>query len=249
MVPPTPSAEPSLDLPPALRRAWGVPGVIGRRGRKASLTVERIVAEAVALADSEGIAGLSLIRVAERLGVTTNALYRYIDSRLELEVLLREYALADPPSGERSADWRADVRGWAYEVHGRYTRHPWLADLQTMVPLTPNALGWLEALLSALEPARLEATHTLRAASLVDGYVRERFATRRDLGFWNDVPDEPTVFAAVAERLVSHALPRVSGMFAAEIYREPPDGVDADFAFGVERIIAGLDQLSKETSA
>lgn len=234
-----------LTLPRALRRAWGQEPAPARRGPKASLTVDRIVAEAAQLADDEGIAGLSLIRVAERLGVTQNALYRYLDSRLELEILLREFALIDPPAAVTTSHWQPDARAWALAVRDRYTRHPWLADLQTFIPLTPNALGWLEALLAALESARLGAADTIRAATLIDGYVREQFATRRDLASWSALSPTPDVFAGVAAVVADRGMTRVSALFQAGLYEEPT-GSDspADFLFGLDRVLAGIAALA-----
>lgn len=51
------------------------------RGPKPSLSVEGIVGEAVRVADEGGLGALSMARVAEGLGVTTMALYRYVPGK------------------------------------------------------------------------------------------------------------------------------------------------------------------------
>ncbi|SRR6266545_7256436 len=48
------------------------------------------------LADADGIAAL-LPRLAARIGVTTNALYRYVSSKDELLVLVRDAGWGVPP--------------------------------------------------------------------------------------------------------------------------------------------------------
>src|SRR3712207_7563173 len=56
----------------------------GARGPKPGLTVDRIVTAAIEIADAEGLEGLSLRRVAERLSVGTMSLYRYVPGTAEL---------------------------------------------------------------------------------------------------------------------------------------------------------------------
>lgn len=226
-------------LPTWLRRAWGAPPPVGRRGRKASLTVDGIVDTAVALCDEEGIAGLSLVRVAERMGVTPNALYRYLDSREELEILLRERVLQSPPEVRDAEDWQDAVRRWAYAALERYERHPWFADLRSTVPITPHALTWLETLLAAFERSGLDEGQVLRAASLVDGFVRSQFVAGRDLQRWGS--DDQSLPDAVAPLLAPRGLGRVSALFIRGEYVEPGAVVlRQEFAFGLDVLLDGL---------
>jgi AcrR family transcriptional regulator len=54
---------------------WGSDQPTRTRGPKPGLTVQGIVRAAIDLTDSEGLAALSMRRVAERLGVGTMSLY------------------------------------------------------------------------------------------------------------------------------------------------------------------------------
>lgn len=233
------------DLPPQLRRAWGDRAPAVRRGPRASLTVDGILDAAVTIADADGVAGISLVRVAERLGVTPNALYRYLDSREELELLLRERALAHPPRLDLGGGWRAAAADWARRVRERYRAHPWLADLRVAVPITPNALGWLEALLRALSTSGLDEASTLRAAAQLDGYVRSQFLTQRDLARWGGTGDAPLA-DLVAPLLAERDLDLVSALFRAGTYREPTArSLDADFEFGLDVLLGGLERMAR----
>src|SRR6201994_1909280 len=76
--PPCPRAARRSDLPlaPALALLGGRRGR-GRRGPRPALSVDEIVAAAIAVADAEGLEAVSMARVAADLGFTTMSLYRY----------------------------------------------------------------------------------------------------------------------------------------------------------------------------
>lgn len=213
-----------------------------RRGRRPSLDLETIVSTAATYADAEGIASLSLVRLSELLSVSPNALYRYLDSRDELDVLLREHVLAAPPTPEPGVDWLVAVRSWAHRLRNRYIAHPWLADLRLTVPVTPNALGWLEALLAALESSPLPSADTLRAATLLDGYVRAHFVSQRNIAGWGTHPlSEEDIVRQVAPLLDARGYARVAAMFRSGRYRQPTAGThEQEFDYGLERILQGL---------
>ena len=82
--------------PTALDLLWGTRDR-PRRGPRPSLSLDRIVAEAISLADEEGLANLSMQRLAERLGCAKMALYRYVPGKSELVALMVDAALGDPP--------------------------------------------------------------------------------------------------------------------------------------------------------
>ena len=80
------------------------------RGPKPGLSVERIVYAAIELADAEGLAALSMRRVAERLGVGTMSLYTYVPGKAELLDVMVDtvYGELSTQDGDE-ADWRARV--------------------------------------------------------------------------------------------------------------------------------------------
>ena len=76
-------------LPPSLELLWGRREV-GRRGPKPGLNVDAIVAAAVDIANAEGLAAVSMARVAKAVGFTTMSLYRYVTNKDELLQLMKE---------------------------------------------------------------------------------------------------------------------------------------------------------------
>src|SRR6201999_1132768 len=95
----------SMAAPTTFELLWGDPQR-PRRGPKPSLSLERIVAEAIALADADGLANLSMQHLAERLGCAKMALYRYVPGKAELVALMVDAGLGDPPSAPPGAPGR-----------------------------------------------------------------------------------------------------------------------------------------------
>ena len=106
---------------PLRRRAAGgaapalaLEGAASRRGRPAALDVDGVVKAAVALADRDGLAGVTLPRIAKALGCSAMALYRYVGSKEALWALMCDLAIGAPPPIRRvPGEWREGLRQWA----------------------------------------------------------------------------------------------------------------------------------------
>src|SRR6201992_2229738 len=140
----------SMAAPTTFELLWGDPQR-PRRGPKPSLSLERIVAEAIALADAEGLASLSMQHLAERLGCAKMALYRYVTGKPELVALMPDTGLGAPPPPAGEQSWRAVLRLWATTIFGRYRAHPWAIEASAGPrPTGPHELAWMETALAAL---------------------------------------------------------------------------------------------------
>ncbi|WP_418361491.1 TetR/AcrR family transcriptional regulator [Streptomyces gilvosporeus] len=144
-----------------------------RRGRPPAHSRAEITAEAVALADTEGLAAVTMRAVAARIGAGTMSLYSYVPNKETLLELMIDHVSGDhrlPP--EPSGDWRADLRGIAHEQRAIMRRHPWLpAALPARQTFGPNTLAVVEYTLAALAPVGLDAPARLETFSLLTGFV------------------------------------------------------------------------------
>jgi AcrR family transcriptional regulator len=144
------------------------------RGPKPGLSVERIVGTAVGLADAEGLAALTMRRVADRLGVGTMSLYTYVPGKAELldlmlDTVLGELAAADGEAG----GWRDRLERSAREHWALYQRHPWVLQVSgARALLGPNETAQFEASLDAVSGVGLSGKEMVLVVSLVTGYVR-----------------------------------------------------------------------------
>lgn len=238
-----PNTEDS-ELPPGLALAWGLPAKTTKLGRKPSQSVEQIVEAAVELADADGFDALSMPKIAKRLGLTANAIYRYVKSRDELLVLVAEAAWgAAPDLASGTGDWRAAAHAWTRAMIDRCDVHPWLCDLPVRgAPVTPHLLDWTEAILKVLTGAGLTPTEALRCAFVLDGYARQIGSMRRDLRYSAATATQSeTVTRFLLPRLHERGHSILASMMDDNEYTD--DVADDDVTFGLDRILDGIGAL------
>ncbi|MER7210437.1 TetR/AcrR family transcriptional regulator [Streptosporangium sp. NPDC000239] len=135
------------------------PAEESRPGPKPGLSVDLIVDTAIALADAEGMAALSMRAVGERLGRSGMALYTYVPSKGELVDLMYDRVLGELPTGYGHEEgWRAALTVWARDTWEFYLRHPWVLQVSQARPvLGPNEYLSLETLVRILRETGLDA--------------------------------------------------------------------------------------------
>jgi AcrR family transcriptional regulator len=158
------------DIPRTLKVLWGLEER-RTRGPQPALSLERIVAAAIEIADRDGLPALSMARLAERLGSAPMSLYRHVAGKDELLVFMQDAAPGEPP--ELPAGWRAGLDAWARALQAVYYRHPWILQASAgRPPLEPGQLAWLDRGLSAFDGTPLSSRERLQAVMATLYYVR-----------------------------------------------------------------------------
>ena len=78
--------------------------------RRASLSKERVLQAAVALADQGGLGSLSMRKLAEELGVVPMAIYKHVANKDELLDGMIDVVVAEIDPPDRETDWKTAVR-------------------------------------------------------------------------------------------------------------------------------------------
>jgi AcrR family transcriptional regulator len=143
------------------------------RGPKPSLTLDRILTAAIEIADADGLAAVSMRRVAEALGVGTMSLYRYVPGKAELLDLMLDWISGPDPSVDHAADnWRSAMEALGRGIWRLYLRHPWLPFVdQTRPLLGPRSLDGFEVALAGLTDSGLSSQQQVNAISLIEAFV------------------------------------------------------------------------------
>ncbi|SCG35885.1 TetR/AcrR family transcriptional regulator [Micromonospora coxensis] len=155
----------------SLALLWRTREKTSRKGGE--LSVERIVRAAIEVADAEGLAALSMRRVAERLGVGTMSLYTHVPGKGELlDVMLDTVYGETARPRDVDGGWRGRLEQIARENWALYLRHPWLLQVATTrPPLGPNVTAKYEYELRAVEGVGLSDLEMDAVITLLDGYV------------------------------------------------------------------------------
>ncbi|MGO8016137.1 TetR/AcrR family transcriptional regulator [Rhizobium leguminosarum] len=134
----------------------GAPPQPGQEPRsEPTLSLERIVATAVDLLDAEGVEGLKMRRLADRLGSGAMSLYWHVGNKEEVFDLALDSVLEyrSPPEIVESRDWRGEIVHLLEDWRASMLRHPWSASLLPRRALGPNILIRLELLSKTLSGA------------------------------------------------------------------------------------------------
>jgi AcrR family transcriptional regulator len=223
-------------IPRALELLWRGPSPSRRTG---GLTRERIVAAAIDLADADGLAALSMARLAERLGCGTMSLYRHVANKDELVVFMLSQAPAPPPAGSSDGvNWRGILTDWADGLWGVYHRHPWVLQTASVgPPADPGQLSWLNAGLAALGGTSLTERDKFGAVMAVLHFVRGAAALAIGAGA---MPDHgyPDLLKRLVDRTRFTAL---SAALDAGVFDDANRNPLAEFHTGLEQLLDGIE--------
>ncbi|MBV9896111.1 MAG: TetR/AcrR family transcriptional regulator C-terminal domain-containing protein [Chloroflexi bacterium] len=236
----------SSDKPPprSLDLVWARPDR-PRAGLRPALSRDQIVRSAIELADSEGIAALSIRKLATRLGAGAMSLYWYVASKDDLIDLLLDavYGEADLPQ-HPSGDWRSDLGDVARGTRVLMHRHPWIAALVgNRALLGPNALRRIDYSLATLDPIGVDVSTMMGLLGAINAYVTGfvlnelgEAETRRRTGL-SDEEFRLSAAPYVQEQVIA------SGRYPhlARYVMEGEDrDADAEFAFGLNCLLDGI---------
>ena len=232
------------------------------------LSLSRIVRAAIELADAEGLEGLSMRKVAERLGFTTMSLYRHVPGRDHLLDLMRDAVMGLPgtippegqgeetaegqgeetaeEAGEGAGGWRVRLEACAREGWELRKRHPWVAEVRgtRRVP-GPNAVAHYEYMLSAVSATGLRPAEMIAVVGLVARFVDSeavRLAEVARTERLSGVSEEEWWGARDTLYARLDRYPTLSYLWAAGGYDEPED----PFEFGLRRVLDGIEVLVQE---
>jgi AcrR family transcriptional regulator len=222
------------------------------RGPRPGLTVDRIVRAAVEIADADGLAALSMRRVADRLGVGTMSLYTYVPAKAELVDLMFDAVSGETERPEQHGGWRERLEVVARLNWDLYLRHPWMLQVMAMArpPLGPNSIANYDYDLRAVDGIGLSELEMDSVVSLVSVYVQgaarvavEAARSEQDTGMsdadWWAAQGPLLEKVFDAERYPVAA--RV-GAIAGETYQAAYDPVHG-FEFGLTRVLDGIATL------
>ncbi|MCP2635198.1 TetR/AcrR family transcriptional regulator [Microbacterium sp. HD4P20] len=201
-----------------------------------------MVVEAIRLADSEGVDGLTMRRLAGALDAGAMSLYHYVGSKDDLLDAMIDVVFDEIELPTAETDWQSAMRGRAASARKVLARHPWAITLmESRTSPGPANLRHHEAVTACLRRAGFSVLMATHANWLLDSYVYGFALQESSLPF--DTVDE---FAHMAEDVYLPQLPPDEFPYlnesAAALAAAGFDPVE-HFIFGLDLVLAALEPL------
>jgi AcrR family transcriptional regulator len=231
----------------SLPSVWARPR---RQREQPALSREQIVAEAVRLLDAEGIDALSMRRLGTRLGAAATSIYWHVASKDELIELVVDAAYGElevPVAGDPGA-WREAATRFAHSLRAMILRHPWMATLLAhagLAHLGPNLMRLSDRLAALYEGAGFAGREVRQASNTVVSYVLGVATTEAawltTLARAGQSEREWVERLDQAAEQATRAYPRLLERYAEVRDLDPRRAREEDFAYGLDRVLDGLE--------
>jgi AcrR family transcriptional regulator len=218
----------------------------GSRGPRPRVGAGDVVAAALRLADTGGLAAVTVRALAADLGIPTMSVYTHVNGRDDLLVLMADvvHGSAPVPAFGR-AGWRTRVRRLADANLQLYRAHPWLGEVtDERTAFGPGTIAKYDHELHAFDELPLDDVARDAALTFVLDFVRALASAQAA----TSGPDMGEEWEAWSGRLASyvgedHPLARRVGAAAGEAMQAPRSAQHA-WEFGLDRVLDGLATLS-----
>jgi AcrR family transcriptional regulator len=181
-------------------------------------------------------------KLGQALGVEAMSLYNHVTAKDDLldgmiDVVFGEIDLPSVGDG-----WKAALRARAISMRAALSRHRWAIGLmESRTSPGPVTLRQHDAVLGVLYAADFSAELAAHAYSAVDSYVYGFALQEKGLPF--DTPEET---GELAQRMLAQFPPAEYPhlhRFTAEHVLRPGYDYGAEFEFGLDLVLDGLDRL------
>lgn len=207
-----------------------------------SLSKERVVAEAIRIADRDGVDGLSMRGLAGALGAGAMSLYHYVANRDELVDAMIDVVFEEIELPPLDADWRTAMRVEAESARRVLARHPWAISLmESRTTPGPANLRHREAVTACLRRGGFSVVMATHANWLINSHVYGYALQEATLPF--------TTADELADMTADVYLPQLppaefpylneSGAHLMGIGYDPFE----EFSFGLELVLDALESL------
>lgn len=214
---------------------------VERRGSRPPLNRERILSAATEVADERGVGAVTMREVASRLGVEAMSLYNHVANKDDILDGMVDLVAEQFDMPHDVDNWREAMRRRAVSAHQVFGRHPWAPMLfDSRESSGPARLRYFNWVLGILMRAGFSTEGAARAFSLLDSYIYGFGIQQLNHSEGGDASPEDRAEAMLAgipvdtyphlHRMASHAM-------------QVGYDAEADFDFGLELILDGLERI------
>lgn len=212
----------------------GLSGAVPRRRSTPPLSRERVISEALALLDEEGLEGLSMRRLAARLRVEAMSLYHHVRDKHDLLDGVVDHALSGLRAPDPSLPWDLRLEGAARGLYAALVAHPPLVLVLASEQGRPTSAPVLAVMASTLQALGESGLAPADQVSAFRGLVALVFGFA--LTHTRGSRSTPAEAEAVWSAWEPAAHPELGELGAQFRRTRPPD----DLSFALEGLLAVL---------
>jgi AcrR family transcriptional regulator len=207
--------------------------------RRAALTRDRVVRAALVVADSDGLASLTIRSLARELGVKPMSVYYHVANKSEILDALVDRVFQEIELPEPGGDWRSEMERRARSAREVLARHRWAIPLlESRTSPGPANLRHHDTVIATLRGAGFSAELTAHAYALLDAYVYGFAVQEAALPF--EGPDSVAdVAGPILELMGTGDYPHLAEM-ATSYYLRPGYDFGDEFEFGLGLVLDGI---------
>lgn len=205
------------------------------------LTRDRVLRGAMAVADSAGLAGLTMRSLAQELGVKPMAVYHHVANKDEILDGIVDVVFGEIYVPSTQGEWRSELRRRGLSARSVLRRHPWATPLMESRPNAgPATLRHHDAVIGTLRAGGFSIALAAHAYALLDGHLYGSALQEAGLPF-----DSPEMVPAIAEAFLAHfptqTYPHLAELTTKHVLAPGYDFAN-EFEFGLDLILDGLER-------
>jgi len=206
------------------------------------LSRERVLRAAVLLADEDGLEALTMRELGLRLGVEAMSLYNHVAGKDDILDGMVDLVVSEIDLPSDTADWKEAMRRRAISAQSVFSRHPWASGLiDSRESSGPARLRYFDWVVGILRRAGFTLELAARAFSLLDSYIYGFGRQQLNVSAGRDVKPEDMA-EAFLRAIPADEYPYLREMVVEHAMKAGYDE-SADFAFGLDLILDGLERL------
>ncbi len=210
-------------------------------GTSTPLSKERVLHQAVALADNEGIGALSMRRLGRELDAGAMSLYHHFGNKEELLDGMVDLVFAEIQLPEHPGDWQAAMRARSLSAREVLARHPWAITLmESRTAPGPANLRHHEAVTATLRKAGFSVRMATHANWLLDSFIYGFALQSASLPFADAGELADMIHEVYLPQLPHDEYPYLNAS-ATELMQSNYDPAD-EFTYGLSLILDGLER-------
>ena len=212
---------------------------------RVSLSRERALSAAIALADAKGLGSLTMRALAQELGVEAMSLYHHVANKDDILDGMADLVFAEielPPEG---MEWKSAMHLRAVSARAAMTRHPWaLSTMQTRMSPGPATLRHHNAVLGTCRKAGFSVHMAAHAFSLIDSYLYGFVLQEVNLPF-DDSSNLEEVVDTMMLPYSADDYPHLVEL-TTEYILQPGYSYGNEFEYGLDLILESLEAAAKD---